>query len=135
MTATSSYGETVLHSAAGSESPQTIGILIEGGAVEHVNARNDLGDTPLHITAERFGSPAVAQELIDAGADVDAANQWGDTPLHTTVDRPGFGNPEVARILVLAGADPRLENDFGDTPISKARDENNQEMLQILGGS
>jgi hypothetical protein len=79
-------------------------MLVAAGAPVEGDA--DDRETPL-ITAASYGDAAVAQVLIDAGADVDAAaaEDAGGVPggtalLHAAV----FGNTDVVDVLVAAGA-------------------------------
>ena len=54
--------------------------LVDAGA--DVDAKNDYGDTPLHLAASGNENLAMIQALVDAGADVHAKNNHGSTPLH-----------------------------------------------------
>ena len=56
--------------------------------------------------------PAIAQILIDAGADIDAKTDYGSTPLHIAASQ---GSIDVMRILLQAGADPNARNKNGST--------------------
>ena len=58
---------------------ETAKVLLEHDA--DVNAKNDKGDTPLHLSAT-FINVTVAELLIANGADVNAKNNDGHTPLH-----------------------------------------------------
>lgn len=57
--------------------PHVIRQLIRNGAV--VNARNHLGDTPLHLAA-LCGRDSIVQMLLDAGANPKVKNTAGLSP-------------------------------------------------------
>ncbi len=52
-------GETALHYAAGQESVELVQLLVDAGA--NINARDDLGQTPLHIAARGFSLPVMSK--------------------------------------------------------------------------
>ncbi|MDP2307695.1 MAG: ankyrin repeat domain-containing protein [Pseudomonadota bacterium] len=67
-----------------------------------VNARNDDGETPLHVACSRKSS-ALVEALLAAGADPDARDGMQRTPLHgAAFVRDGA----AVRRLLAAGADP-----------------------------
>lgn len=70
------------------------------------------GSTPL-ITAITFDKKDIAQELLDAGADLTIANNDGTTPLHAAAF---FGRVELVELLLEASADKTLKNNYGFTP-------------------
>jgi len=59
-----------------------------------VNAKNNLGGTPLHEAAAS-GCKEIVELLVTKGADVNA-NIGGWTPLHLAVDE---GHTEIAELL------------------------------------
>ncbi|WP_062379438.1 ankyrin repeat domain-containing protein [Demequina pelophila] len=78
------------------------------------------GATPLHMAA-RLGRAAIAQELIDAGADVEAT-AWrsrGDRPLHLAAMSD---SAETVEVLLEAGADIEAAGDsfFAGPPLAVA---------------
>ncbi|MDT7829561.1 ankyrin repeat domain-containing protein [Pricia sp. S334] len=85
---------------------------------QHIKAGTDLdkkdamsGSTPL-ITAASFGKIKMAQELIDAGADLTAKNNDGATALHTAAF---FCRVEIVQMLIDANVDKSARNNFGAT--------------------
>jgi ankyrin repeat protein len=66
--------------------------LIAAGA--DPNAKNRLGQTPLHLAAHH-GRPALAQELLAAGARGDLPDRQGRTPLDLA--RLPSKDPNVAK--------------------------------------
>ena len=71
---------TPLHLALANRAPEkAIELLINAGV--DVNAKNSLGETPLHVAVE-WSSIEAAQLLLAHGANVNARNNEGKTPLH-----------------------------------------------------
>jgi len=68
---------------------------------ELVGARDEKGNTPLHLAASR-GDVAMGEALIDNGAEVNAKNKREATPLFQAVS---FGNADVVSMLLEEGAD------------------------------
>lgn len=69
--------------------------------------------TPLHF-AVAYGHTAVAQELLNSGANIEVKEKQGNTPLHYAC---GYGRAELVNLLVGAGADASAENAEGKTPL------------------
>jgi ankyrin repeat protein len=88
-------------------------------AGDDANGRDEQGFTPLHFAAQE-GAAAVAQLLLDQGAEVDAVNSFGNTPLFTAVFNYR-GDGSVIELLRERGADPQRENGSGQSPVSLAR--------------
>ena len=105
-----------LHFAAKHGSPRVAALLIEYGA--EVNARDDIGWTPLHyalVKGSKRPGLQTAKMLLERGADVNAATAAvGWTPLHLAAHLSGVGyaygydGPDVLDIvqqLIERGAD------------------------------
>ncbi|MCL1876306.1 MAG: ankyrin repeat domain-containing protein [Synergistaceae bacterium] len=107
---------------------QQIEAAIKEGA--DVNVKNNNGDTPLIMVAEK-GNPEAIDMLIQAGADVNAINSDGWTPLMTAALYNK--DPEVLNTLVKRGADVNAKTDEGVTPLMMAAyDNKNPEVLNVL---
>ncbi|XP_049843145.1 ankyrin-3-like isoform X2 [Schistocerca gregaria] len=124
--ATGSERMAALHWAAVEGRVEAVRCLLEGGA--EVDARSDDQNTPLH-TAARYGHAAVVRLLVAASADLNARNEDGRTPLHRAVL---YGHPEVVAVLLQAGADKGARDDSGANPRHLARQNNNQQLVQLL---
>jgi len=93
-----------------------------------VNARTELGRTPLHIAAA-FGTPENIAALVEAGADVNARNEDGFTPLHIAAQ---LGTPASIAALVEAGADVNARTVLGRTPLHRAAQLGTPENIAAL---
>ncbi len=85
---------------------------------EHIAFGTDLnqkepmgGSSPL-ISAATFNKMAIAQALIDAGADLSIQNNDGTTALHAAAF---FGRVEIVQMLIDAKADKSVKNNYGAT--------------------
>ena len=102
-----------------------------------VNAKDDVGQTPLHLAAE-YGQKEVAVLLITNGADVNAKTQIGVTALHGAATQ---GYSKIIELLISKGADANAKvasgSHKGKTPLDAAKETNHPEtadLLRKLGG-
>ena len=93
-----------------------------------VNARNPLGDTPLHIAAVG-GDGVVVSLLLKHGANIDARGEHGYTPLHEACEQ---GNTDVVKVLLDSGADTKVRNENGLTPLEIAELLDREEIAKLL---
>jgi len=98
-----------IHSAANKGDLAAVKRLIAAGT--NVNARDELGSTPLHYAANQYHTEVITF-LLESGADVNAQQNGGTTALHHAVVANG---PEIARILLVHGADPNIRGSNGLT--------------------
>ncbi|XP_049944875.1 ankyrin repeat and protein kinase domain-containing protein 1-like [Schistocerca serialis cubense] len=118
--------QTPLHVAASSGNAAVAQLLVAFSADPH--ARRSDGSTPLHMAA-LSGRAAVVRVLVAASADVNARDNKGRTPLHRVAWN---GSAEVVRALLGAGADRRAKDDTGRTPLDIARENNRQQIIDLL---
>jgi truncated hemoglobin YjbI len=105
-------------------------LLVQAGA--DVNACGGVkACTALHMAARR-GNVAVAEALIEAGAEIEARDDCGDTPLRRAVN---CGQPEIAALLLSHGADLHSRGSRGLTPLQVARSASMQALLQRAAGA
>lgn len=88
------------------------------------------GWTPLHLACF-FGHPAIAEALLNYGADVAARsrNAMANTPLHAAA---AGRNLEVVRVLIQRGADVNARQHGGWTALHAAAQSGNLEMARLL---
>ena len=124
--------ETLLHTAARSAEAPVVEALLRHGA--DVDARTELGTTPLHFAANHNRDPAAAKTLLDWGANVDARSVTRQTPLHLATEFNS--NPRVVGVLVRAGARVNARNLRGETPVhlAAARSKGLETLKMLLGG-
>lgn len=91
-------GMTPLHVSRGDAAK--VRLLIEHGA--DVNARTQLGRTPLIVASSSYGGAEAARLLLDAGADVNAPDNAGMSPLITAARADDIS---IAKLLLARGAD------------------------------
>ena len=131
--------QTPLHRAAGSNNAAVATLLLAAGA--EVNARDVDGVTPLLLAGSwggggRFRNPALADALLDAGADASiVAGYWGRSALHSAVIMGGHDAEAAVRLvagLLQAGADPDGRADGGHTPLHYAARLKSQALITTL---
>lgn len=81
---------------------ETVRQQLEKGV--NVNAKNDTGQTPLHVTQNK----SIARMLILKGADVNAVDDVGMTPMFNK-------EADLLKILIDAGADISQRSNKGNT--------------------
>jgi ankyrin repeat protein len=92
-------------------------ILLENGA--DANAKNDHGQTPLHVMSESDIKDGVnilnlVLLLLKHDAAANSRDMNNETPLHLAIERNRF---KLAEILLEHGADADAENIDGETPL------------------
>lgn len=125
-----------------------------------VNAKTDLGETPLHYLAVENQIDAV-QALVEIGADLNNVNSCGGTPL-SEASRLGYaklvqyllsvgaklqvdgqselvlheaassGNIDVVQALIGAGADVNACNDLSEAALHIAAGKDHAEVVRLL---
>jgi FOG: Ankyrin repeat len=80
----------------------------------NLNSKEPIGGSTPLITACLFGKTAVAEALIDAGADLNLKNNDGSTALHVAAF---FCRTEIVKALIAKGADQSIKNNAGATAL------------------
>ena len=110
-------GNTPLHFAR----TTTVTTLLIANRAD-VNAKNDMGLTPLHLVPLKLSLREklvgdMATILLQNGADANARDLQGNTPLQ---DAARFGKTKYIAQLLQYGADPNIQNNEGLTPLHAA---------------
>ena len=112
---------------------QTAGLLCHNGA--DWNVHDGRKRILLHCAAH-FADPAVAQKLIEYGADIHAQDVDGEVPLHyashSEQQRGRLKQPDVARVLLKHGADVNARSKDGSTPLHLASRDGMLEVARVL---
>lgn len=110
-------GFSALHLAIFGGQEETARCLVDNGAdLEALSRHETIVVRPLH-TAAFVQSPALAEILLDAGADPNGRAEHDFTALHSAAQN---NDAELARLLLDRGGDPSLETDAGKTPADLA---------------
>lgn len=116
-------GLTALMLAAKTNSPGTVGALIEAGARSSVNAKDRKGNSALLYAAAEYGEMTAAAALVAAGADVNDTDAGGLTPLMWAARRNSEG---TVKLLLGAGARPDARDKMGKTALAHAAYHNSE---------
>ena len=103
--------------------------LLEAGA-QPDRPIGEAGYTPLML-ASANDARALAQALIQKGADVNARNSGGVTALMMAAAN---GRADVVALLVRAGANVQAQSERGDTALSIARTKGDEKVIRLLAG-
>jgi ankyrin repeat protein len=123
-------GRTMLHVAASLGMLRFTKLLLANKSVElDVNAKDDMGWTPLALAC-RKGTKELVSALLNAGAETEASpRNTEDRPLHLALRA---GNVDVAEILLTHGADVTVRGEQGQTPLHLAAQLTNSHIIQLL---
>src|SRR5204862_68386 len=106
---------TALAEAVLTQNLRSVYLLLDAGAAPNI-ADDILGDTPLHLAAERQNT-GIVRLLLSADARPIDWNSDGSDPLHLAAFR---GLPDNVEALLKGGADPRALDANGLTPLMAA---------------
>ena len=127
--AVSAYADGNFFSLAETGTPVQVREAIRTGA--QVNARDELGATPLMWAAAGNVNTEVITLLLKSGADANARDDYSLTPLIWAV--MGSTDPKLITALLEAGADINAGTNSGMTPLMYAAWFNeNPEMITLL---
>uniref|UniRef100_A0A0K0DPW3 phospholipase A2 n=1 Tax=Angiostrongylus cantonensis TaxID=6313 RepID=A0A0K0DPW3_ANGCA len=115
-----SSGNSALHVAM--YKTPLMGLLFLKCKEVELNAKNNAGQTPLHIFTHKLrilllfdfqGEIGLMITLLSYCCDIDAQDNDGNTALHIAVSKK---NNEATRLLLCLGANPNLTNSNDETP-------------------
>uniref|UniRef100_A0A8B9IVL3 Ankyrin repeat domain 52 n=1 Tax=Amazona collaria TaxID=241587 RepID=A0A8B9IVL3_9PSIT len=118
-------GYTLLHTAAASGQVEVVRHLLRLG----IDEPNTFGNTALHIACY-MGQDAVANELVNYGANVNQPNEKGFTPLHFAA--VSTNGALCLELLVNNGADVNFQSKEGKSPLHMAAIHGRFTRSQIL---
>lgn len=104
----------------------TVKALLAAGA--DVNARDEFGETLLHVAAVR-GYEEMSSMLIAEGARVDARDERGLTPMHAAA---WGGHKAVLALFINRDADINVESAGGMTPLHMAALSGHKKIIDHL---
>ena len=120
-------GWTALHTAAANGYKDIVELLLAHKA--EVNARDQLGQTPLHVSALRLGNECVVELLLASHADINARDTDRWTPLHTAAYG---GVAKVAEMLLARRAKVNARDRERKTALHLAAQIDFKEVPELL---
>ncbi|MBY0403507.1 MAG: ankyrin repeat domain-containing protein [Cyanobacteria bacterium] len=75
-----------------------------------INAKDNEGNTPLHLASSYFAHHFITQYLLNKGAQINSQNHHFQSPLH-------IATPANTTILLKHGAEINIKDDKGQTPL------------------
>ncbi len=106
--------------------------LIEWGADFEAPSANPMQVRPLHSAvahSDPSHAAAIANPLLEAGADANAQQPGGHTPLHEAVLND---NVELARLLLTYGANPHVSDDEGNSALQLAYAIEHTDLIELF---
>jgi ankyrin repeat protein len=107
---------------------EVVRLLLARRAQVNIASNNPQRVMPLHsaVAARHF---AIAQALLEHGAEVNAKQQEGFTPLHEAAQN---GQLEMVQLLLQHGADVDAPKDDGQTALAIAEQHGRQDVADLL---
>jgi ankyrin repeat protein len=99
------------------------------GMEMNINAKNEAGETPLHLASEYNMDPDIVKTLLKEGAIVNIEDLSKSTPLHYAAINDKLDH---VKVLIENEADVNVCNLNGFTPLHHASWKNNVKILEIL---
>lgn len=118
-------GRTPLFACLSNEATDAMQVLLKNGANPNFRA-GETKDNCLQLAAA-FNQCAIAELLLDNGAEVDIVDNKDRTPLMSAVNH---GNIEMVRLLMDRGADVNLKNYKGKTAKELAKTKAMRELFE-----
>ena len=109
---------TPLHRAVVANDLAAVKQLIDQGA--QIEARDQIGTTPLMIAAQLSSTPEIVQLLLDNKAQIEARNKDGLTPLMFAASNSS--TPEIVQLLIDKGANALAKCKTGKKAIDYAKE-------------
>ena len=125
----SADGWTPLHLAVFFGRVNIVHLLLGRRAALNAVSHTDERVTPLHSALANPHNAALAQVLIDAGADISVTQLQGYTPLHYAA---ADGLETIARGLLARGADRSVRDKTGKTASDLAREKGHLALADSL---
>lgn len=94
-----------------------------------LTARNEYGDTALHVAAAQTDTVEITTLLVQAGSDVNAPGNGGASPLHCAAKA---GLLDVAQLLLGHGASARMKDHRGQTALQVAEGRADESLINLL---
>ena len=116
-----------LHGAAASGHKEGVERLIAQGA--DLNAKDQNGHTPLHLTIMNREAGQARWVLITQGADVNVKTNDGRTPLMMAAIR---GHEYLVEVLLANGANINARDNNNRTALSLAKQQSHTEIVELL---
>ncbi|MCQ2574108.1 MAG: ankyrin repeat domain-containing protein [Treponema sp.] len=119
-------GENICFSASKTDNPEILNTVIKVGA--HVNERDYLGNTPLHMAVKFEANKSIAR-LLELGIDINAQNTSGKSALAVAAFS---GKYPTAEFLLKNGADVNTSDVEGTTILMDAIKGQNKTLISLL---
>lgn len=121
---------TVLHVAAENGHIGVVRQILSDTRSKLINARNEIGRTPLHLAASRSHLEIFVM-LLEAGADVHLVDKNLWTLLHCAVSAQS-ARSYLVDLIIRSGVDVSARNNLGETALHIAGRNRPQDVIQAL---
>lgn len=124
-------GQTPLMLAAKANAIDTVKVLLQKGAGDSVNAKDQKGATALLVAVAGYGNDAanMTRVLLAAGANVNDVNEDGQTPLIVAALK---NSGPVLSLLLAAHAEINTQDKSGQTALMHAYEYHAAEAVKVL---